>query len=425
MVLWTCLGHVVIIVGMRIGEFAKHIGLSSMTVRYYMDLGLIQPEKKDNFWDFTAACLEDAAWLLRYKRCGFSMASILEAFGIQRDPVLSEKDKQSALRVLYAREKEGVRAEYEAIGECLQKLDATVAQIRGNIINNVESSEIPMELFSLIHCPYCNVPLSWHMVCVVNNAIRSGHGYCGCGYLADIEDGILIDRSRSDIIIKIIDANRESVKKRPAKDVSYVEEFYRWLMAHLSRETLKGKILFEDVINTISFLSRSTDDLDPDALYVLCDTDLGVVKYHMQSIRSISPKSKLLMIVDDGVHHPIKKGCIDIALDYCSSEIMQQYGYPSVFPVIRPYVHDGTLVLGRFSYILKRRHPLDQANPKNSGTNVVYQLAEFKQNMRDHGIVLTHEKIGRQTVDESIYNECVQGDLMSLYAFVGKWSISE
>jgi len=339
----------------------------------------------------------------------------------QRDAALPDEDKQSALRMLYAREKEGVLSEYAEIGGCLQKLDATVAQIRGNISNNVGSSEIPMELFSLIYCPYCNVPLSWHMVCVVNNAIRSGHGYCSCGYLADIEDGILIDRSRSDIIIRIIDANRESVKKRPAKDVSYVEEFYRWLMAHLSRENLKGKILFEDVINTISFLSRSTDELDPDARYILCDTDLGVVKYHMQSIRSITPQAKLLMIVDDGVHHPIKRGCIDVALDYCSSEIMQQYGYPSVFPVIRPYVRDGTLVLGRFSYMLKRsRRPLDHG----VSNAVQYQLAPFKQNMRGHGIVLAHEKIGTQTVDESIYNECVQGDLMSLYAFAGKWSVS-
>lgn len=420
----VCCGHalvVFVIIGcMKIGEFAKRIGLSSMTVRYYMDLGLIQPEKKDNFRDFTAACIEDAAWILRYKSCGFSMASILEAFAIRRDSALSSAEKQSALLILYTREKEGVLSEYQVIGECLQKLDNTVATIRSNITNNAESSDIPMELFSIIHCPYCNVPLSWHMVCIVNNAIRSGHGYCSCGYLADIEDGILIVRSRSDIIIKIIDANRETVKKRPVKDVSYVEEFYRWLMGHLSRENLKGKILFEDVINTISFLSRSTDELDPDALYVLCDTDIGVVKYHMQSIRSISPKSKLLMIVDDGVHHPIKKGCIDIALDYCSSEIMQQYGYPSVFPVIRPYVHDDTLVLGRFSYMLKRKHSIDQS------TNVVqYQLAPFKQNMREQGLMLTHEKVGTQPVDESIYNECMPGDLMSLYAFVGKWSVKE
>lgn len=91
--------------------------------------------------------------------------------------------------------------------------------------------------------------------------------------------------------------------------MSYIESFNQWLNLQLNQLDLEGKIVFEDVLNTACFLNRAISDLNVKAYYILCDTDLQVVRYYMSSIRSAYPEGNFLFMVDDGIHHPLKEGC--------------------------------------------------------------------------------------------------------------------
>ncbi len=37
---------------MKIGTFSKMTGLSVLTIRYYIDLGLFTPQRSERYWDF-------------------------------------------------------------------------------------------------------------------------------------------------------------------------------------------------------------------------------------------------------------------------------------------------------------------------------------------------------------------------------------
>jgi len=406
---------------MKIGEFSKNSNIPIMTIRFYMEIGLLRPKKGKGLWNFSDESIEDIHRILCYKECGLSIDTIKNLFSLHRNPDLSDAERQLGCQEILLREKQRLIAEQQELEDIILHISESISAIDGNSMR-ITSNSIPFKLFSLIYCPYCNKPLDWEQVKIAGNAVISGSGHCECRYTADIEDGILISHNESDICIKIIDSNRQTIRKRTAKDVSCIEKYYLWLLDKLKHYEIQNCIVFEDVINTICFSSRAISELEADPYFILCDTEINVVKYYANSIRAMKPDCRLLMIVDDGIHHPLKKGCINVILDYCSSEIMQYYGFSSVFPVIRPYAHENALVLGRFSYIHKRLYPLSKTKPNYTYADKIrYDLSAFRQDMQDNGIKIQMEIIGTETLDESVYDGCLPGDTIRPYVFTGVW----
>lgn len=406
---------------MRIGEFSKNANISLMTARYYTDLGLLLPVKEKGYWDFDAKCAEDAARIAEYKNCGFSIKTMQALFDLERDPSISVKERTEKQRRLIRAELSLRLKEKASIEESLQLVEEWVSAGKGAIYEP-DSLGVPFELFHLIGCPYCNMALAWGNAYIVEQTVLSGEGKCACGFRADIDAGILYVRDIQTVYVKPLYSRGKNLLVRTARDISYIEEFNYWVCTQLFANDLTGKVVYEDVINLLCFLNRVADKLDSRALYILSDVDPKVVKYHMENIRALRPDCKVLFIVDDGMHHPIRHGCVDVQIDYCASEICQLYGFPSSAPVNKPYAHKGTIVTGRFSYIIKRAdHKSKQDRSGNPLNPLRYQLAAFKANMAENGIKLLKEKVGSQAVDESIYDGTLPGDIVSLYGFYGKW----
>lgn len=403
---------------MKIGAFSKSIGLSVMTIRYYMSEGLLLPEKNGSQWEFTAREARDMAMIQDMRACGFSVQNI------------------KRLLTLYRGSSPDLIAERKIIGEEYQKLleerkatEQAITLLKGAIEEICPPPEesapccIPFSLFKLIACPYCRGVLHWNSVVIHNNAIRQGHGSCGCGFAADIDEGILIANNRENIIIPIVDSDRQTIKKRRPQDVSCIEKYYVWLLEHLREQNLDGKVIFEDVINTICFCSRAVEELPGRPSFILCDTDTSVVKYYAKNMRLLRPDCRLLMIVDDGVHHPLVPGCIDVVLDYCCSEIHQSYGYLSLCSTLAPYVKDGAYMLGRFTYMTKRRKPLEETKPGYTRADEKrYSLEVLQQDMREHNVDILSEIKGEERLDESIYDGCAPGDEIRPYVFTARWN---
>ena len=64
---------------MKISKFAEVNNVSVDTIRHYMDLGLVIPEKKE-VTIFDEYCQKDIELILEYKWIGFSLNEIKELF---------------------------------------------------------------------------------------------------------------------------------------------------------------------------------------------------------------------------------------------------------------------------------------------------------------------------------------------------------
>ncbi|WP_306151260.1 Cu(I)-responsive transcriptional regulator [Roseovarius sp. MMSF_3281] len=77
---------------MNIGDVAKHAGLPAKTIRYYEDIGLIQPDRGTNgYRDFSENDLHKLRFLGQARSLGFSIEDCRDLLALYED-----KDRASA-----------------------------------------------------------------------------------------------------------------------------------------------------------------------------------------------------------------------------------------------------------------------------------------------------------------------------------------
>lgn len=392
-------------------------------MRHYMDIGLLAPQKEGRYWEFTREDFVRAQEIAQYKSCGLSLAVIGEMLSLQdrlrRNPEDAELSRRR--KSLFAHEFDRLQKKQADLLTALDRLEEIARSVREQVVTE-SFNGIPLSLFSLICCPKCNAPLDWEDVHIVSNQVCGGHGRCACGFRADVsDDGILITTDAQRPLVPAVDRQLATLQQRTPQDVSYIENFNQWLIQQLTTLVdLGGKVIFEDVLNTACFLNRTIGVLDKSACYILCDTDLEVVRYYMSSIRAAYPHRSILFLVDDGIHHPLRPGCLDVVIDYAASEIYQKYGYRSSSSPLRRYAHDGTVIAGRFSRLCKKQ--LGERDPAESNP-LRYQLAVLLEDMERNGIQILNEKAGSRAVDPAVYIGTLPGDILKPYAFIGRWRI--
>ncbi len=408
---------------MKIGEFSNLTGLPILTVRHYMDIGLLSPQKEERYWKFTEDDMARAQEIAKYKDCGLSLSAIGEMLSL-RDQLLRHPENaclSQQHRALFTREFDRLHKRQAELLSALDRLEEMTRSLRGQVVTE-SFNGIPFALFSLICCPMCNSPLDWEGVHIICNQVRGGQGRCACGFQAEVSDeGILITSGAQRPLVPAVDYRMATLRQRTPQDVSYIENFNQWLIHRLAELDLSGKVIFEDVLNTACFLYRAIGALDESACYILCDTDLDVVRYYMSSIRAAYPHRNILFLVDDGIHHPLRPGCLDVVIDYAASEIYQKYGYRSSSTPLRRYAHNGTMIAGRFSRLCKKQ--FGERNPAEYNP-LRYRLSVLLEDMERNGIQIYNEKIGSRAVDTSVYIGTLPGDILKPYAFIGRWKIS-
>jgi DNA-binding transcriptional MerR regulator len=105
---------------MQIGEVAERVGLSLRTVRYYEEMGLIEPETRTEggFRLYTEAHVDRLALIKRMKPLGFTVQEMRELLDA-RDAVRERDDEQARERL-----SEFARAAAERCDELRAKLES-------------------------------------------------------------------------------------------------------------------------------------------------------------------------------------------------------------------------------------------------------------------------------------------------------------
>ena len=133
-------------------------GLSVLTIRYYMDLGLLSPKRTERNWDFSQEDLSRAAAIARYKDCGFSLQTIADLLAFKQNTALSQEESSCRAALLLENERNRIRNSQKELVDSLDKLNAMIRDIEGQVVTDVFNG-IPLYLFSQVCCPFCGKPL--------------------------------------------------------------------------------------------------------------------------------------------------------------------------------------------------------------------------------------------------------------------------
>ena len=90
---------------MKIGQFANNNNVSIDTIRYYMELKLIMPERTHGQYDFDDTCQSDLNEILWLKSAEFSLNEIQKIFSLKRFTNLKNDEDLEYYRVLFKNKK--------------------------------------------------------------------------------------------------------------------------------------------------------------------------------------------------------------------------------------------------------------------------------------------------------------------------------
>ncbi|MGE7870912.1 methyltransferase domain-containing protein [Bacillus paramycoides] len=302
---------------MKIGKFGKINNLSIDTIRHYMDLGLIIPEKKGGHYFFDAYCQKDVELILEYKWLGFSLNEIKELFLYKNLAKSMNYEKDTFYQSLFKLKYEKIEQEIQILEERRDKLKEVLNDL--SLTNETSNSIIGIDL-SILHlliCSKCSKNLILQNGIIKSNQITEGKLICNCGEEYIITSGIITAGNlfkayeRTSLEDSISDYIHET-------DTAYLENMHRegeWAKKKLIQLDLNNKILLDIGSGLGFFLRNIYEELPEDCLYIAVDRDLNKLLFLKDVLERSNPKRNILFICADFLNIPIQNQSVDIVID--------------------------------------------------------------------------------------------------------------
>ena len=117
---------------MQIGEVAERTGLSLRTIRYYGEVGLVQPSARSpgGFRLYTGADVERLLLVRRMKPLDFSLEEMADLLGVLDRLAGAGPDERAGLRERLAMYEQVAQARCAALREQLETAEEFAAQLR-------------------------------------------------------------------------------------------------------------------------------------------------------------------------------------------------------------------------------------------------------------------------------------------------------
>lgn len=112
-----------------ISDLAKEFDLTTRTIRFYEDEGLLTPERRGQARIYSAGDRVRLMLILRGKRLGFSLAECKEIFNLY-DPAGGNKAQLTLMLDKLAHRRQALEQQLRDIQQMQQELDAAEQRIR-------------------------------------------------------------------------------------------------------------------------------------------------------------------------------------------------------------------------------------------------------------------------------------------------------
>ncbi|MGN4627714.1 MerR family transcriptional regulator [Bacillus cereus group sp. MYBK29-1] len=404
---------------MKIGKFGEVNNISIDTIRHYMDLSLIIPEKKGGHYFFDEYCQTDLELIIHYKDLGFSLNEIKELFFYKNLAKSMNYEKDTFYQSLFKLKYDKMQQEIELLENKRDKLKEVLQDL---LLTNETSNSImgiDLSVLHLLTCSKCSKKLILQDGIITNNQIIEGKLICNCGEEYMITSRIITagELFKANERTSLEDTISNYIHET---DNAYLENMLKegeWAKKKLIHLDLNNKLIL-DIGSGLGFFLRSIyEELPEDCLYIAVDRDFNKLLFLKDVLARKNPRRNILFICADFLNIPIQNRSVDIVIDHSGTSNYSFEHADFLLHELNPLFKSNCYLLSLF--ILFKNFSLNSQITNNFRAN--FTLSKIKKELQN---------LQFQSIDESTSNYLkrggkyedffVQGEEIYTYSFFGK-----
>lgn len=335
---------------MRTGKFSELTGLSKDTIYYYIERGLIYPDRKNNRYSFNKKNLENVEIIKLYQDMDFSIDEIISILSLWNwSNNIEDHIKNEHLSRLKNKEKEIDKD----ISELIKKKRLIINEIdRINCKNdNTETNNeigFPISKLEILSCPICDNQFNIYNASMNSKYIFNADLKCSCGHKIKIKNGIVLTGNKYKKNYDKPDISRDLYLDMPSVYYKSLNIIGNEISKYLNNLDLKNKVIMETNINGFSFLYNNLKYFNNDFTIILIDKYEEVLLNYKIQLSKILDNPNIIFIADDSLNYPIQKEIVDIVISLFSGNEHQLYKKENYFHHIYNYIKYGGSIIGAY-----------------------------------------------------------------------------
>lgn len=369
---------------MRIGQVSKLYGISVDNLYYYINYGLLVPQKPKGQYNFDKQTLSDLEMILELKDMKFSLKEIHMVLSLYRISSLADSKDVEDLKELYGEKLKQLEQEARETEKNIEKIKNKIVQINQKLTKEKQNTGLPVSMLDILCCPVCGQAFSLENVSMNSKYIFDGKLTCKCGYAASVEQGILLTPNKNVDVYDTPDLERKMYKDLPPSLISLFQHSYNWMIEKLGGMDLSGKVVMETYINAWFFMHNHQQYLDPKGKYVVVDKYPEMLAMYKRLMEQQGFGLDILFIADSSTNLPLKPKCVDLNIDYFAVNEHNFYHESFLYDELAPYMKEDAKMLGTYFYFAggkKSMATLLKEYPTCASHN--FSLPYFLSNMKD------------------------------------------
>lgn len=406
---------------MRIGQVSKKYDISIDNLYYYINYGLLVPQRPKGQYIFDSQSLKDLELILELKGMNFSLKEIHMILSLYRISGLAVQQDIEDLRKIYNNKLGQLKSEKKQIERNIINLEEKISHLSSLLPSETPNVGLPINMLDLLCCPECGGSFTLEDVSMDIKYIFNGSLKCSCGYAAKIKDGILLTPNKNIDRYDTPDIDRKLYKDLPPSLISLFQRSYNWMVEKLRNMNLSGKVVMETYINAWFFMHNHQQYLDPAGKYIVVDKYPEMLSMYKALMEQQGYGLDIMFIGDSSTKLPLKPSCVDLNIDYFAVNEHNFYHHTFLYDELMPYFKKNATMLGTYFYFENGRKSMEtllREYPTCSTDN--FSLPYFLSNMQDY--LIEQEDCGFTTssgsnIGFSFHHE---GERMYLRSYLGK-----
>ena len=400
---------------MKIGKFSELNNITIDSIRYYMDMGLLIPEKSGGQFEFDDRCKKDLDDILKFKSMDFTLNEIKSIFFFKRLGKLSDYQEQVYYKKFFENKLDRVKSEIDNLENVKEVLQKKLNEMNPKE-TDVHKMGVNINVLDLLECPACHAKLNLTNGTVTDNQIINGVLECSCGVKYKISDGIII----GDDSINSNDYKVSIAEYIISTDPDYLDNVCRnmeWMYKRLDFSEFNNKVLMDIGSGIGYFLRYIYNDLPDSSIYFSVDFDLNRHRMLKDILETSGCRKNIVFLCSDFKNIPVKNEAVDVFFDMSGTSNYSFEHCEFLLTLIDKYLKKNSSLFGL--YILFKNFAANSKIEPKYRKN--FLLNHISDEIKKLGFKMTDEKVSSYIENGGKYeNYFTENEKVHTYAYTGK-----